>query len=96
MASIGKGNSDIAIYPNPSNTGLFTVTIPQTNGGPIYYQVTDALGRLLQQVQMNPSGSLSTIIVDLSTDRFQAGTYFLKINNGNEIKSIRLLKLPQQ
>lgn len=95
VGSIGKGNSDIAIYPNPSNTGLFTVIIPQTNGGPFYYQVTDALGRSLQQVQMNPSGNLSTIVVDLSTDRYQAGTYFLKINNGTEVKSIRLLKLPQ-
>lgn len=96
VASTGKGNSEFSIYPNPSSTGLFNITIPQTNGAPFYYQVTDALGRLLQQVQMNPSGSLNTIVVDLSTDRYQAGTYFLKINNGNERKSIRLLKLPQQ
>ncbi|MCC5922527.1 MAG: T9SS type A sorting domain-containing protein [Crocinitomicaceae bacterium] len=71
------------IYPNP-----FTDRIHFENNGLQQYRLTvlNSLGQTIHKIQANTNNR----IIDLSD--FQAGIYFLKIESGDNIKTIKMIK----
>lgn len=86
-----RGNSPIVVYPNPSN-GLYTVSIPQTNGNDLFMQVSNELGQVLLTIKREPTGNLDEVKLDLRKSIYPSGIYFLKVNNGREVKTFKLVK----
>jgi hypothetical protein len=71
------------IFPNPLKDELNVLLTGATN-----LQLFDALGRLVYQCALNPQNNLNT--VELS--HLPNGMYLLRINQGAEITSYRLIK----
>ncbi len=81
----------IWISPNPSN-GLFTISLSQTNGEEILVQLVNSLGQVILSSKREPSGTLEDIKIDIRKEIFPPGVYFLKIINGKEINTFKLVK----
>lgn len=83
--------NNIKIYPNPSK-GIFTIQISQTAGERILLQLSNAKGQLLQTSSRNATGSLEELRLDLSKAIYPPGVYLLKIFNGTEMSTFKLVK----
>ncbi len=81
----------ILIYPNPSN-GFYTITIPETNGGELNVQLVNNLGQVVLTTKREPSGRLDDMKIDIRSALYPPGVYILKVNNGHEVKSFKLIK----
>lgn len=83
-------NSSFRIYPNPSNTGMVTITneIEDLNS---YYsiQVFDNAGKLLINVGKKPEGKFIKDHLDISSLR--SGLYYIKFQQGSQNISSRLI-----
>jgi photosystem II stability/assembly factor-like uncharacterized protein len=77
----------IKLYPNPSNNGLFNLSMKDYNGK-LNIQVTDLNGRLVYNAKNTDFNTEKSI--DLSA--FQSGIYILKINNEDMNFSKKLIK----
>jgi hypothetical protein len=75
----------MSIYPNPS-TGEFMYSIENMTGD-INMMVTDLSGKIVDAGKI----TTSTGVIDLSN--FENGIYILKLQAGNNITSVRLLKM---
>lgn len=69
------------VYPNPSNTGIYTISTPSSEG--INVEIYDISGRLIV-----PKSSSNTI--DLSS--FSKGIYLAKVISGNSSQTIKLIR----
>ncbi len=82
--SISIQNSEIQIFPNPTN-GIFTINnIPGTKN----IDIIDISGRIIEQIHV--TSSQNTVLVDLSD--FNNGIYFVKINSENKILTTKVIK----
>lgn len=77
-------NSEINIYPNPSN-GIFNYSIPEVSGT-ISMNVTDVFGKVV----MNANSVNTNGVIDLSN--VESGIYFLNIQHNDTVTSVRLIK----
>ena len=82
-------NTRFSVYPNPS-TGAIQLQLSNTVAGKVSIQVTDALGRIVQQQTFNVNGSN----IKLNTSALGNGTYLVKlIYNGEQfIQKILIAK----
>ncbi|MFN0176731.1 MAG: reprolysin-like metallopeptidase [Saprospiraceae bacterium] len=79
----------LAVSPNPS-TGLFVLTL-QNAPDALHAEVFDAIGRLLQSIDLQPvSGQLTTT---LNLQDLPQGTYLLRLSDGQNWGSVRLSKV---
>ncbi len=83
-------NSDINIFPNPSN-GIFTVTFSDETKNDIKLKVYDPLGRIIISDHINPelSGN-NSFEIDLS--QYSKGIYYLFVKNGDSISKDKIIK----
>ena len=81
------GELNVIAYPNPSATN-FSVSI-KTNSvkGKITMQVVDMYGRIIETRNVNANSPVRF------GDRYNPGTYFVRILQGKEHKEIKLIKL---
>jgi len=86
-----KSTGDIWVYPNPSN-GLFNLSIPQSNGDNLFIQLVNTIGQVILTIKRQPAGALDEIKIDIRKAIYPPGVYFLKVNNGNEVKTFKLIK----
>jgi hypothetical protein len=75
----------MSIYPNPSS-GVFTYSIENITGD-INMMITDLSGKIIEAGKIKTA----TGIIDLTN--YENGIYILKLQAGNAITSVRLLKL---
>ena len=85
-SSILESAMEINAYPNPS-TNIFTINVnAKTNEG-ITMQVVDMYGRVIETRNVNANSPIRF------GDRYNSGTYFVRILQGKEHKEIKLIKL---
>jgi hypothetical protein len=88
MSIISSASSQIALYPNPNNGNSVWVNI-QGMEGTLKMELLDAMGRLLQSTTAISEGSITKEIN--FTQPLSSGLYELRVNNGKESKSVRMI-----
>ena len=82
--------SNIYIYPNPTKQTLF-INYESKNPHELNIHITDISGKEIQNYT-----SLSTIgnnQIKLETENYEAGIYFIELNDGTISKTIKFIKL---
>ncbi len=79
----------LTVSPNPS-TGLFVLSL-QNSPGVLRAEVFDATGRVMRSLNLEPSGSQFTTVLDLQD--LPQGTYFLRLSDGKNWGGVRLSKM---
>jgi len=75
-------DEDVNIYPNPFNNNVFVFT---NNGGNI--KIIDIFGKIVYNSELLDG------LNEISTNNFSKGIYFVKVNNNNNNKSYKIVKL---
>ncbi|KAA3648874.1 MAG: T9SS C-terminal target domain-containing protein [Bacteroidetes bacterium] len=77
---------NIAVYPNPFKES-FTLELPELESNKYFIEVFNILGsKMLEKSSIGGQ-------IDIELGNADAGIYFVRINNGNEIKSFKLSKI---
>ncbi len=84
-----KKSFGVNVYPNPARQ-FSTLNIDLENESSIILSLTDAAGKVLQKTQFNGFKGLNQKQIDLS--KFASGAYLLKVNSGNEIQTVSIIK----
>lgn len=79
-------NFDVAAFPNPS-TNNFTLNVKGNSTAKIIMQVVDMYGRVIE------TRNVSANSIVRFGDRYNAGTYFVRIIQGKVHKELKLVKL---
>ena len=74
---------NISVYPNPSS-GIFSINYERARNIEIDLKIVDVLGNVIHSKKLPQS----EMTVDLSTEK--SGYYFLVLENGDFVKSIKL------
>ena len=74
----------VKVYPNPSR-GAFKISL-EGNGKDIKAKIRDLRGLVLKTLTINANQT-----IELGND-LKPGIYFLEVNEGNKIKTVRLVK----
>jgi len=74
------------LFPNPSATN-FTINVKAKTSEGITMQVIDVYGRIIEIRNVNARSPIKF------GDRYNPGTYFVRILQGKEHKEIKLIKL---
>ncbi|MCC6722990.1 MAG: T9SS type A sorting domain-containing protein [Saprospiraceae bacterium] len=83
------GFSVVNVFPTPADTKVtLKVNVPEASN--LTVSVSDINGRVLQIKDMEISKGQNDLVVDVAN--FAAGTYFVKIDNGIEILTERIIK----
>ncbi len=77
-------NMDVQLYPNPSN-GVFTLNV--NSGTKFDVQIFNMTGKLIHSESALPSSYTENINLQGNPQ----GVYFIRINNGNEIRTSKLV-----
>jgi hypothetical protein len=80
------GLSSLRVFPNPSSSGIFNLSRDIPASWDLELSIVDIVGRTLFEQH---GGSLEQA-VDLSG--FPDGVYLLRIDNGKEISSVKVIK----
>ncbi len=83
-----KGSSlmEVNVYPNPT-TNLFKVKVTSSsNGSIVNARLLDLQGRQIKMMMLNPNETI------LMGSDLKSGVYFLEINQGGELKTMRVVK----
>jgi len=81
--------NEVITTPNPFN-GVLHVKYNSTTDGNIHVELMDLLGKTY--LQQNQSVNKGDNALDLNTEVLPVGVYFIRINNGNEVISHRIIK----
>ena len=74
-----EGKTDWAVFPNPSQSGVFNIIWKTKTTNTAQLTLTNTLGQtLLQQSRTNDNGT-QNMPIDLSAPSFPDGTYFLNV-----------------
>ncbi len=74
--------------PNPSSN-YFRIAVNSNNiKDPVQLLVTDMLGRVIETTTTN-AGQVITI-----GEKYRSGIYIVRLTQGNEVKQLKLVKLP--
>ncbi len=88
--NIACNNSNtISVYPNPT-TKVINVQFNVTENATYNYKLIDVLGNTVMQNTVEVSATHS--IITLPVDALPVGVYNLVLNNGTELKTIRVTK----
>jgi hypothetical protein len=79
----------VAAYPNPAKS-YTKLTIELTEASPIVVTVSDASGKQVSAVQI--AGVKGTNFRDINLANLASGSYILKVQAGNEVKSLPIVK----
>ncbi len=85
----GKNGFSAAIFPNPVKD-FATLNIDLTAPADILLSITDASGKILQNITMNGATGGNTRRINMAN--YAAGTYVLKITSGSEVKTMPIVK----
>ena len=81
-------NANVIIYPNPSSSGIFNVSINGLLNQPVVFRITDVLGKIVEERKEELIGNFITTI-DLHNNA--KGTYFCEIRTEKGVSRFRLL-----
>lgn len=81
---------EISIYPNPTDTGTFSVRFKNT-GLQAKVTVYDLSGRILSQHSISVTASNNPVVIDMS--ELPAKTYLVKVETTDNFKTFKLIKL---
>ncbi len=81
-----SGLNDIYIYPNPTKETLI-INVPSNFGLPSNYSISNSLGQIIQQKQIETSNDLT-----ITTSFLSNGIYFISITKDNEKKTMKFIK----
>jgi len=84
-----NGSAVINIYPNPTSDGAFTITWNADPGVVMQVQLTDALGRVMDQASFTATQWNNSAV--LQTARRPKGVYFVRMVIGDTRYTARLL-----
>ena len=76
------------VFPNPTN-GSFSLKIAGPKYGSFEYELTDIAGKIILREEFYKSTEINTQEIDVLD---QPGIYFLKVHNGDMIKTIKIIK----
>ncbi len=79
----------VNLYPNPAKN-FSNVSIELSKSSRLILSLSDAAGRTVQNLEFTGYKGLNQKRIDLS--KLAAGSYMLKVNNGNEIQTISFIK----
>jgi len=79
------------IVPNPSS-GLFYLIYTANIGEEINIQLTDAIGKVLKLYTATGNGSAQKFSINLSSDGYPGGIYFLQTELNENRKTFKLYK----
>ena len=79
-------NLDVIAFPNPSASN-FTLNVSGNSNDKIIMQIIDMYGRIIESRNINANSPIRF------GDRYNPGTYFVRILQGKEHKEIKLVKL---
>ena len=83
----------IAVYPNPSSSGIFNILLPPGNGNSTTLELTNSSGQVIMKRTIAPAGGISKQTIDLSPAQYAASVYLLKIKTRDREKIVKLVKL---
>ncbi|MDQ6889427.1 MAG: T9SS type A sorting domain-containing protein [Bacteroidota bacterium] len=91
VRNIKLNNKSFAVnlYPNPAK-GFSNVTVELDNPSQIRLSISDAAGRIVQNIEFAGFKGLNQKKLDLS--KLAGGSYMLKVNNGSEIQTVPMVK----
>lgn len=79
-----KVKLNVAAYPNPTRE-QFTIYLPNKSDESVFVKVTDATGKTV----LNFKSDNNTIVFGKT---LRSGSYFLQVNNGNDVMTQKLIK----
>jgi len=86
---LSKGTESLLVYPNPSETGLFTCNLESEVNGIFNMVVTDASGRIVETRELNKQeGFLKT---DINISDYERGIYYVRFVGDGVILNEKLL-----
>ncbi len=85
----GKGLTNLSVYPNPMREKA-SVSFTSSDNGSFVIKIFDITGRELTTLSNQATNGITTFELDLSGN--PKGIYFLRLQQGSEIKNIKLIK----
>jgi hypothetical protein len=80
------------VYPNPSQ-GNFYLVFQLNKNEKLHAKVYDANGRLVKENQLEATGFMQKLSIDLSNTTHAGGIYLLRIKAGDKEQSYKMHKL---
>jgi hypothetical protein len=78
----GSLANNLSVYPNPTN-GKFTVSVSQAEASDLTIDLVNISGQVVYSNQVSAVYSYNE---DIDASSFAKGVYYLKVNNGEEVK----------
>ena len=89
MVAVGKGkmkDNDFSIQPNPSESGIFTITSNQNETSESStVEILDHTGRLISESKLQTNSST----IDLSA--YSRGFYIVRISSGDKVTNRKII-----
>lgn len=85
-----SNTSNISLFPNPTKENLF-LNFESTSTSELNIIVFDITGKILQQNTIQ--NSVGENQLKINTEDYEAGIYFIEINDGSNSKRIKFIKL---
>jgi len=86
-----KSDIQYQVYPNPSE-GMFNLVYQISDGEVLKINLYDVNGKLVTQFSKTGNGFLQKTHIDLRSPKYAKGIYLLKLDIGEKIESLRLVK----
>jgi len=77
--SVTEANSELSVYPNPSNENVF-LEFKSATANSVILDILDVTGKLIQRNDLVSSGNFIRLY-EIKTAGFANGVYFLKVNS---------------
>jgi hypothetical protein len=74
--------SNLSVYPNPTN-GKFTVSVSNAEALDMTIELVNTTGQVVYRNEVKAAYSYTN---DIDASNFAKGVYYLKVNNGSEVK----------
>jgi hypothetical protein len=86
-----KSDIQFQVYPNPSE-GMFNLVYQISDGEVMKINLYDVNGKLITRFSKTGNGFLQKTHIDLRSPKYAKGIYLLKLDVGEKIESLRLIK----
>lgn len=84
-----KNSNKVSVYPNPSNTKIITIEVPNVSNEKATISITDATGRNCFNTTLSNNNTL--INETLNLNMLSSGVYTITVNLGNEKLTKKLI-----